>query len=387
MKTLTRTAGLAFALLSPFFLAGCGKSANSEFDKGAEQYRNLNSVDAIKHLRRAIAIEPEYAPAYLLMGRIAAGEKDEESALINYRNAYDIVRKRNYKLQEEDIRAKEDPNLRLEWQEAASFLADAEFKNENYNRAQFYYDEILENSAASAWMKRAHDGKQIVGEFFTHKKNLQALRQQNIAYPEDPRVKAELAALFMEMASGLSRLQKLEVVADFIAASNEWRGQASKLLGGLYDASPEVRFTQTEALLDYTESQEALMRGHFDRSIEKVREASEKDPKEARYKFAVASILRVIESQDAETNEHTDEILKYAKEATELDPNVWRYVVFYAGLLQDLGDLEESYRILSRVPKITKDEAVLKEVGETLAALEAAIAAQKGEVAQSETSE
>jgi Flp pilus assembly protein TadD len=384
MKTLIKIAGLLVVLLSLTFLAGCGQSAKSEFDTGAAQYRNLNSVDAVKHLRRAIAIEPEFVPAYLLMGRIAAGEKDDESAPINYRNAYDIVRKRGYQLQEEDVRVKEDPNLRLEWQEAASYLADAEFKNENYNRAQFYYDAILEHSATSAWMKRAHDGKQIVGEFFTHRKNLQALRQQNISHPEDPRVKAELAALFMEMASGLSRLQKLEVVADFIAASNEWRGQAKALLDELYDASPEVRLTQTEALLDYTESQEALMRGHFDRSIEKVKEASEKDPKEARYKFAVASILRVVDSQNEESNEYTDEILKYAKEATELDPTVWRYLVFYAGLVQEMGDLEESYRVLNRVTKITRDEAVLKEVSETLAALEAAIEAQKSESSTSE---
>ena len=100
-------------------------------------------------------------------------------------------------------------------------------------------------------------------------------------------------------------------------------------------------------------------------------------PNESRYQFAVASILNILNNRQDNSIDYSDEILVHAKKATELNPEVWRYLIFYAGRLQDRGQLEDSHRTLQKVRGVTSDPQVLKEVEDTLAALESAMAAEE----------
>jgi len=359
---------------------GCGSDPMAEFESAVKSYNKKNPVAARSKLRRTTALQPDFAPAYLLLGRIALQLGDENLARLHYSNAFGIMSDRGFKLREEDLVAR-NGNLRLEWQEAAFFLADSEFQGENYSRATEYYDKILSHDESTAWKQKAFDSKEVMRDFSAYKAKLKALRSENYQHSDDPRIKAEMAALFMDMAAGISRLGKLKSVADYIGMSTEFRNQASENLARLYEASAERYLPQTEGLLAYTESQESLMRGNPDRALEKAKEACEKDPASAKYQFAVANILQVIADRDKGTDEgttiSTDEIIAYARKAAELEPRVWRYLVYYAGRLQELGQLKDSYDVLLKVRDVTGDKDVLAEVEGTLASLEEAMRAEQ----------
>jgi tetratricopeptide (TPR) repeat protein len=185
-----------------------------------------------------------------------------------------------------------------------------------------------------------------------------------------------MASLFMEMASGITRLGKIKNVADWIAMSAEWRHQAQSDLAAIHEASPEEKYPQTEALLAFTESQSDLMRGLYDHSLEMAKKACELDPTNAKYQFAVANILQVLGDRDENASVSSDEIVAYAKKAVELEPEVWRYLMFYGGQLRELGQLRDSYEVLKKIHDVTNKDEVLREVDDILAALEAAIQAE-----------
>jgi tetratricopeptide (TPR) repeat protein len=376
-KGPARAFSLGLALLALMGILGCGNDPESTFESAVASYKDKNPLAAQDSLRKALALKPDYVPAYLLLARLAEMRGDKDSAVLNYRSAYDIAKNRDFKLMPEDIGVREDPELRLQWEEAAINLGRAEFRSKNYNRAISYYDTVIASELSPEWIRRAFEEKEVTREFFDLDKKLASLRQQNYANPDDPRIQAEFSALFMEMASGITRLGNLKEVADFIAQSSKFREQAKEDLNRIYDASPEIRLKDTEALLAYTESQELLMRGKQDQALEKAREACELAPNESRYQFAVASILNIMSGSGDNAVDYSDEILVHAKKATELSPEVWRYLIFYAGRLQDRGQLEESHRTLEKVRRVTSDPQVLKEVEDTLRALESAIAANK----------
>ena len=89
------------------------------------------------------------------------------------------------------------------------------------------------------------------------------------------------------------------------------------------------------------------MRARFEEALESAKDASEKDPENARYHFAVANILQVIDSQSDDPS-NQDQIIAFAKRAVDLEPDVWRYLIFYAGRLREIGQLEDSYSYLLR---------------------------------------
>lgn len=369
--TPKRTVPILLALL----LAGCAENPDKHFETGLENYNRKDFKVAATHLRKTLAIAPEYVPAYLLLGRIGVESGDEKAAEMNYRNAYNLAREREFQLREEDLRARDD-QVGLYWQEAAFFLADLEFQSMNYNRAIALYDEILGQENSGLWLKRAYDAKEVTRDFPEYRQRLDMLRQQKYANPTDPRVNAEMSLLLMEMATGLTRMGKMKAVAEQVAISKDFRTQAERALEEIYEASPEVRLPQTEAMIAYTDSQEALMRGKFEEALVSAKEASEKDPQNARYQFAVANILQVMDSRSEEAS-HLDQILAYSKRAVDLEPEVWSYLTFHAGRLREIGQLEESYEYLQRARRYCKEEQVIREIDETLGAIEKALEANR----------
>ncbi|MCA9409869.1 MAG: tetratricopeptide repeat protein [Candidatus Omnitrophica bacterium] len=366
-------------------LMGCGENPDKHFETGLENYNRKDFTIAKTYLRKALAIKPDYVPAYLLLGRIGVESGDEQAAELNYRNAYNIARERDFQLHEEDLRARDD-RVGLYWQEAAYYLADLEFQSQNYNRAVALYDEILDHENSGYWLKRAFEAKEVTRDFFDYRKRLQQLRQEKYANQNDPRVNADMALLMMDMATGLTRMGKLKSVSEQVAVSKDFREQAEMALEEIYAASPDVHLPKTEAVIAYTESQELLMRGKFDEALKSAKEASEKDPENARYHFAVANILQVIDNQ-SESASHLDQIISYAKRAVDLEPEVWRYSIFYAGRLREIGQLEESKVYLERARRNCNEDQVLREIDETLAAIEEALAAQESGESASEASE
>ena len=242
--------GLAlWLLLVPALgILGCGNDPNSTFERAVTYYKEENPLGAQDSLRKTLALKSDYVPAYLLLARLAELRGDKDSAVLNYRSAFDIAKNRDFKLLEEDVLVREDPDLRLQWEEAAVNLARAEFRSKNYNRAISYYDTVISSDLSPQWKRQAFEEKEATREFFDLDKRLAVLRQQNYANPEDPRIQAEFSSLFMEMASGITRLGNLKEVADFIAQSGQFREQAREDLQRIYDASPEIRLRDTEAL-------------------------------------------------------------------------------------------------------------------------------------------
>jgi len=354
-------------------LAGCTESPEKNFETGLENYNRKDFEVAKNYLRKTLAIKPDYVPAYLLLARIGVEGGDQQAAEINYRNAYNLARERDFQLTEEDIRAR-DEEIGLYWQEAAYYLADLEFQEQNFNRAISLYNRILEHENSGYWLKRAFQAKEVTRDFFEYHNRLSRLRQEKYANPDDPRVNAEMSLLLMEMATGLTRLGKLKSVSEQVAVSKDFRQQAEAALEEIYEASPEVRLPKTEATIAYTESQELLMRGKFAEALEFAEEATDKDPENARYQFAVANILQVIDKQ-SDTSIHQDRITAHAKRAVALEPEVWRYSVFYAGRLREHGQLKESKTYLERARRNCDEQQVIREIDETLAAIEEALAA------------
>jgi len=359
------------------WLAGCSENPDKHFETGVENYNRKDFAIAKNYLRKTLALKPDHIPAYLLLGRIGVEGGDEQAAELNYRNAYNLAQQREYKLEEEDIRARDSEGLF--WQEAAYYLADLEFQQQNYNRAIALYDIILDHENSGYWLKRAFEAKEVTRDFFEYRKRLDILRQQKYANQEDPRVNAEMSLLMMEMATGLTRIGKIKAVSDQVAISKDFRKQAELGLETIYAASPGLKLPQTEGMIAYTESQEHLMRGKFEEALESAKQATEKDPNNARYHFAVANILQVLDSQSEEAS-HLDQVIAYAKQAVDLEPDVWRYLIFYAGRLREIGQLEDSYQYLLRARKNCGEEQVVREIDETLGALEKALQEQEGTV-------
>ena len=369
----TRWIPIFFAVL----LAGCGDNPDKNFETGLEQYNKKDFTVAKTYLRKALAMKPDYIPAYLLLGRIGVEGGDSQAAELNYRNAYNIAQDREYQLHAEDIRARDD-QVGLYWQEAAFFLADLEFQSQDYNRAISYYDVILEHENSGYWLKRAFDAKEVTRDFFDYRKRLERLRQEKYANQQDPRVNAELSLLMMDMATALTRVRKLKSVSEQVALSKDFRLQASNALEEIYAASPEVRLSETEAIIAYTESQELLMRGKFEEALAAAEKATEADSDNARYHFAVANILQVLDTQTESTTNQT-RITAAAKRAVELEPEVWRYSIFYAGRLREMGELEESKKYLLHARKNCQEEQVVREIDETLSAIESALEVESEE--------
>ncbi len=358
-------------------LGGCAEDPDKHFETGLENYNRKDFTVAKNYLRKTLALKPDHVPAYLLLARIGIEGGDEQAAELNYRNAYNIAQQRDYKLEVEDVRAR-DNQIGLYWQEAAYYLADLEFQSQNYNRAIVLYDEILANENSGYWLKRAFEAKGVTQDFFDYRKRLDSLRQQKYANQNDPRVNAEISLLMMEMATGLTRVGKLKSVADQVAISKDFRKQAEIGLQEIYSASPGLKLPQTEAMIAYTDSQEHLMRARFDEALAAARTASEKDPQNGRYQFAVANILQVIDSQ-SDNPSNLDQIIAHAKRAVDLEPEVWRYLIFYAGRLREIGQLEDSYTYLLRARKYCNEEQVMREIDETLSAIEKALDAEMEE--------
>lgn len=359
-------------------LSGCSENPDKHFETGLENYKRKDFSIARNYLRKTLALKPDYIPAYVVLARIGVESGDEEAAELNYRNAYNIAQQREYKLEKEDVRVQEE---KIYWQEAAYYLADIEFQAMNYNRAIAFYDVILGQPNSGEWVKNAFDAKSVTQEFFDYRKRLDILRQQKYANPDDPRVNAEMSLLMMEMATGLTRLGKLKAVSDQVAISKDFRNQAKAGLERIYAASPEVSLPQTEAMIAYTDSQEALMRGKFEEALTAAKEASEKDPQNARYHFAVANILQVIDNR-SEGASQLDQTIAYAKRAVDLEPAVWRYLIFYAGRLREMGQLQDSYNYLLQARKNCQEEQVIGEIDETLSAIEKALESEKGSASQ-----
>jgi Tfp pilus assembly protein PilF len=350
-------------------LAGCSSGPSGDFRTALDAVKNKDFEKAESAARKVLARQPEYVPAYLLLAKIALVRKDEQSAELNYRTAYDMMRRRDFKLRAEDLDAAASEQ-KIQWQESAFYLADVEFKTMNYNRAETYYDAVIADMGSGDWKKKAMDDKQSVREMAGYRKKLDALRAQNYKRPDDPRIQADMAALFMDMASGLARLGKMKSVAEQVGLAGQFRTQARQALAGIHDTSPEVQLPQTEALLDYTESQENLMRGRFDLALEKALDACEKDPTSGKYHFTVASIMAVIGSKQNDPTYRLEDRLEYAKKAVDLEPKFWRYLTAYAGLLKDKGQPKEAMMYLLQARGTTKEPEIVSQIDAALAGIE-----------------
>jgi len=329
-------------------------------------------ADVKEPLRKTIAAAPEFVPAYLLLGRIAALSNDGELAAINYRNAYDYMRLRKFEYREEDIRAQES-DLKLHWAEGAFFLADREFSEQNYNRAIVYYDTILADDRLGALKPYALEQKHAVQEFLGLHERLELLRVQNRRRPDDPKVKAEIAALLMELVSGLTRMGKTKAIADQVLLATNFRVNAEANLKEIYAASPEVRLKDIEALLAFVASQENLMRGKFEEALENSKQASELGPNDAKYQFSVTSILTVLARGKNDPEYALDERMDYARKAVELEPESWRYLSAYAGLLRQAGRFREAFEFMLDAKSKTQEQEIRSQIDDYLADLEARI--------------
>ncbi len=361
--------GFAVLLITGLFFSGCSQGPSTYFWEAADALRTKNYPEAQDLARRTLVAQADYMPAYLLLARVAALQNDEQSAELNYRSAYDLALQREFKLRSEDVQAA-DSDLKFQWQEAAFFLADAEFRRMNYNGAARFYDSVIQDPGSGDWKKKAIDDKQTVREFSGYRSKLEMLRAQNYKSPNDPRIQAEMSALFMEMASGLTRLGKMKSVAEQVALAGKFREQARQALEALYSASPEVKLPQTEAQLDYTESQENIMRGKTDEALQNALYACQKDPSNGKYHFTVSSILAVQAVRKQDPGYRMDDRMNYALKAIELEPKVWRYQTAYAGLLRDNGRLQEAYDYLLKARDNIRDQEILDQVDAALADIE-----------------
>lgn len=371
-----RLFGFVAFLMVSMLLFSCSQGPSTYFWKAADALRNKNYTEAQNLARKALVAQADYMPAYLLLGRAAVLQNDDQSAELNYRSAYDLAIQRKFKLRSEDVQAAES-DLKFQWQEAAFYLADREFRTMNYNDAARFYDSVIQDPGSGDLKKKALDDKQTVREFYGFRNKLEVLRAQNYKSPNDPRIQAEMSALFMEMASGLTRLGKMKSVAEQVALAGKLREQARQALESLYSASPEVKLPQTEALLSYTESQENIMRGKTEEALQNALDACQKDPASGKYHFTVSSILAVQSMQKNEPGYRMDDRLKYALKAIELEPTVWRYQTAYAGLLRENGRLQEAYDCLLKARDHVKDQEILSQIDAALADIEKQISEKK----------
>ncbi len=355
--------------VSVFLVAGCGSSPLSDFWKAVEAMRNKDFTNAQSLADKVKAAQSDFIPAYLLLGRIGSLTGDKASADLNYRTAYDLMSRREFKLRSEDIQA-QDCDLKICWEEAAFFLADAEFSNMNYNRAEKYYDSVNTGSGNTQWKQTAMAYKEATHDFFGYRRSLESLRAQNIRTPNDPRIQADMSALFMDMASGLTRLGKMKSVGEQVALANKFRTQAREALQAVYSTTPEIKYLQAEAILDYTESQENIMRGKTEEALQKALDACAKNPANGKYHFTVASILAAMATKKVEPQFRIEDRLHYAQKAVELDPKTWRYRTAYAGLLREVGRVQEAVDQLLKAREIAGDAEVIKVIDADLANLE-----------------
>jgi Tfp pilus assembly protein PilF len=350
-------------------LAGCGSGPDRHFEAALKAFSDKDFEKAESSARKVLAVQPDYVPAYLLLARAASAREDEQSAEINYRNAFDTMKGREFKLRSEDVRAAQS-GLKIYWQEAAFYLADAEFKHMNYSRTDIYYDTVIADSGSSEWRRKAQDSKAAVREFAQNRNRFEMLRAQNIKKPNDPRIQADMSAILMEMSSGLARLGKMKSVAEQVGIAAKFREQARTALAELHQVSPEIQLRETEALLDYTESQENLMRGKHEEAAEKAMQACEKEPGNGKYRFTVASILAVLATRNNDPAYRLDDRLEYARKAVELEPGFWRYLTAYAGLLRDKGQINEAYSYLLKAREAAKAPEDLAQIDGALAMIE-----------------
>lgn len=369
-KQMFRLVPLIFGMVFLLLVAGCGSNPMADFWKAADAFRAKDYETAQRLADKVKAAQPEFVPAYLLLGRIGSARNDEASTNLNYRTAYDLMSRREFKIRTEDIQAQES-DLKLSWQEAAFYLADTEFRDMKYNRAEKYYDVIIADSGSGQMKQTAQAYKQATHDFSVYRRNLDLLRNQNIKTPNDARIQADMAALFMDMASGLRRLGKEKSVGEQVALAAKFRDQARQALQALYSSSPDTPpLLQTEALLDYTESQENIMRGKTDVALQKAKDACQKDPNNGKYHFTVSSILAVMAAKQNEPQFQLEERLEYARKAVEKDPKTWRYQTAYAGLLKESGRLREAIDQLVKAKQVVADKEVLKDIDAALADLE-----------------
>lgn len=362
------------ALLTAVTFVGCSQDPSTHFWKAVDAFKAKEYKEADNLARKTLALQPDYVPAYLLLARTALVQEDQKSAEINYRNAFDMMTQRNYKLRAEDVRAAES-DQRIQWQESAFFLADVEFRTMNYQRAEPFYEAVIQDRSDPSMRKLAMDDKQSVRDVSELRRRLDALRGQNMKNPDDPRIQAELSGLFMEMASAMARLRKMKSVSEQVALAGKFREQAREALGEVYEASPELRLPQTEALLDYTESQEKLMRGHYEEALQKAMDATENDPQNGKYQFTVSSILAVLADKiEKDPNFRMDDRLEYTRKAVEFSPEMWRYRTAYAGLLRELGRSQEAYEQLIVARESAKDPETVGQIDEALAEVEKELA-------------
>lgn len=342
-------------------IMGCGPNPASDFWKAVEALRNKDYTTAQQYADRVKAAQPDYVPAYLLLGRVGSLKGDQGSADLNYRTAYDLMSRRDFKLRTEDVQAR-DCDQKISWQEAAFYLADSEFRNMNYNRAERYYDTVIKDPGSEQWKQTALAYKEATHDFFGYRRSLESLRAQNIKTPNDPRIQADMAALFMDMASGLTRLGKMKSIGEQVALAAKFRDQAREALKTVYAASPEVDLRQTEALLDYTESQEYIMRGKTEEALQKAMDACTRNPNNGKYHFTVASILAAMGAKLNEPQFRMDERINYVRKAVELDPKTVVYQRAYAYLLMDTGRMQEARDQLIKAREVIGDNEVIDAV-------------------------
>ena len=345
---------------SVLVVLGCGPNPTSYFWKAVDALRNKDYTNAQHYADRSKAAQSDFVPAYLLLGRVGSLKGDQGSADLNYRTAYDLMSRREFKLRSEDIQA-QDCDLKISWQEAAFYLADAEFRNMNYNRAERYYDTVIKDPGSTQWKQTAMAYKEATHDFFEYRRSLESLRAQNIKTPNDPRIQADMAALFMDMASGLTRLGKMKSVGEQVALAAKFRDQAREGLKTVYSASPELDLRQTEALLDYTESQENIMRGKTEEALQKALDACAKNPNNSKYHFTVASIIAAMGAKLNEPQFRIEERIEYVRKAVELDPKTVVYQRAYAYLLMDTGRMQEAKAQLIKAREVTGDNQVIDE--------------------------
>ncbi len=366
---LSRLTPLLVATFMVLLIMGCGSNPTSDFWKAVDAFRNKDYETAQSLADKVKAAQSDFIPAYILLGRIGTLKNDQQSASLNYRTAYDLMSRREFKLRTEDVQA-QDSDIKISWQEAAFFLADAEFREMKYNRAEKYYDTIISDPASTPWKKTALAYKQSTHEFMGYRQKLDILRAQNRKTPNDPRIQADLSALLMDMASGLRLLGKEKSLKEQIEVAKNFRMQARQSLQAIYSASPETKFPQTEALLDYTESQANIMSGSTEVALQKALDACQKDPTNGKYHFTVTSILSVMAAVKKDPQYRMDERIEHAREAVKQDPKTWRYQTALAGLLKETGKMQEAAEQLMKARQVAVDKEIIKQIDSDLATLE-----------------
>lgn len=365
--------GGMFALLVGLFVSGCSQDPIAIYQNALDAYRQQDYAQSTKLLRQSLATNSDLVPAYLLLGRIAEDENQPDSANLNYRNAIDILSRRDFQLQTEDLQALElEPSIR--WEEAVQQVAETHFKKGEYDQVRHYYGLLAKHTSEDSWRQRALNASQLASEFQGYHARLGELRAQNIQSPGDPRIESQIAELLMEMTSALSRAGKADSVADLANMANHFRLQAQDSLQRIYESTPEMHLPATQALLSYVESQLQLLKGRFNEALESAQRACDLYPSDARFPFAVANIMAVLSVRNKDTKMSLDKRMEYTRKALELSPRTWRYLLSYGGLLHEDGQTQEAYRYIRDAYELCDDPNVKGEIGRMLARLELELA-------------